>query len=109
MSEDNIQIAVRVRPFNQREVGDTCIVSMESGKNFGKVTIKDPNDSSEKEFKYNHAFWSHDNKNGRKIFTNSELFDKIGVQLLDNAYNGFNATVFAYGQTGSGKSYSVEG
>ena len=29
--------------------------------------------------------------------------------MLDNAWNGFNASLFAYGQTGSGKSYSVFG
>lgn len=29
--------------------------------------------------------------------------------MLDNAWQGYNATLLAYGQTGSGKSYSMIG
>jgi Kinesin motor domain len=75
----------------------------------GKVTLTNPEDNSEKDYFYDYSFWSHDNKQGRKLFTNSDLYDKIGTELLNNAYSGFNSTVFAYGQTGSGKSYSIEG
>lgn len=32
-----------------------------------------------------------------------------GNEVLNNAFEGFNACLFAYGQTGSGKSYSVVG
>lgn len=32
-----------------------------------------------------------------------------GVEVLDNAFQGYNACLFAYGQTGSGKSYSIVG
>ena len=32
-----------------------------------------------------------------------------GIEVLNNAFEGFNACLFAYGQTGSGKSYSVVG
>ena len=32
-----------------------------------------------------------------------------GKEVLDNAFEGYNACLFAYGQTGSGKSYSVVG
>ena len=31
------------------------------------------------------------------------------MEVLNNAFEGFNACLFAYGQTGSGKSYSVVG
>ena len=31
------------------------------------------------------------------------------MEVLDNAFAGYNACLFAYGQTGSGKSYSVVG
>ena len=37
------------------------------------------------------------------------MFDDIGQGILDNAWKGYNATLFAYGQTGSGKSWSVVG
>lgn len=74
-----------------------------------KVTLTNPDDGKTDDYRYNRCFWSHDNENGRSIFTNQDLFESVGKEILGNAWDGFNATVFAYGQTGSGKSYSVEG
>lgn len=37
------------------------------------------------------------------------MFKHIGVDLMNNAFSGFNACIFAYGQTSSGKSYSMTG
>ena len=37
------------------------------------------------------------------------MFNDLGMGVLNNAWSGFNASLFAYGQTGSGKSYSVVG
>ena len=39
----------------------------------------------------------------------TQLWDAIGVPTLDNAFKGFNGTIFAYGQTGSGKTFSMQG
>lgn len=33
----------------------------------------------------------------------------IGVGVLNNAFDGYNCSLFAYGQTGAGKSYSMMG
>lgn len=38
-----------------------------------------------------------------------KVFDDLGRGVLDNAFEGFNCSLFAYGQTGSGKSYSMVG
>lgn len=38
-----------------------------------------------------------------------ELFEYVGLELLEHSFNGFNTCVFAYGQTGSGKSHSMVG
>ena len=35
------------------------------------------------------------------------VFEALGKQVLDNAWEGYNCCLFAYGQTGSGKSYSM--
>ena len=43
-----------------------------------------------------------------RIFQNT-VFNDLGVGVLNNAWEGFNSTLFAYGQTGSGKSWSVVG
>lgn len=37
------------------------------------------------------------------------VFDDLGRGVLDNAWKGYNCSLFAYGQTGSGKSYSMVG
>ena len=31
------------------------------------------------------------------------------MDVVDNAFSGYNACVFAYGQTGSGKTYTMMG
>ena len=37
------------------------------------------------------------------------VFDTVGKQILDNAWQGYHCCLFAYGQTGAGKSYSMVG
>ena len=37
------------------------------------------------------------------------VFETVGKQILDNAWQGYHCCLFAYGQTGSGKSYSMVG
>jgi len=43
------------------------------------------------------------------LFAKLKLFRDLGRGMLDNAWQGYNCSLFAYGQTGSGKSYSVMG
>ena len=38
-----------------------------------------------------------------------QVFDDLGKDVLEAAFEGFNTCVFAYGQTGAGKSYSITG
>ncbi|KAL5006291.1 hypothetical protein ScPMuIL_015097 [Solemya velum] len=44
-----------------------------------------------------------------KVAVRQKVFDDLGNGVLDNAWNGYNCSLFAYGQTGSGKSYSMVG
>ncbi len=37
------------------------------------------------------------------------VFGDLGKGVLDNAWKGYNCSLFAYGQTGSGKSFSMVG
>jgi hypothetical protein len=37
------------------------------------------------------------------------VYEALGKQVLDNAWEGYHCCLFAYGQTGSGKSYSMVG
>ena len=38
-----------------------------------------------------------------------QVFQDLGTEVLQAAFDGFNACVFAYGQTGTGKTYTMMG
>ena len=38
-----------------------------------------------------------------------EVFKLIGVPAINNAFEGFNSSIFVYGQTGSGKTFTLTG
>ena len=38
-----------------------------------------------------------------------KVYNDIGLEMLDHAFEGYNVCIFAYGQTGSGKSYTMMG
>ena len=104
-----VRVAVRVRPFNDREVAldSTSCVRMADTK----TTITHPSTGQETTFTFDHSFNSNDNNNNytNKPATQADVFQKVGHEVLESAWNGYNVCLFAYGQTGSGKSYSMVG
>jgi kinesin family protein 1 len=104
---DSIKIAVRVRPFNNKEKNEnsTNIVEMEGQE----VRLRNPDDGTIKKFGFHRCYYSTDDAMGHEPVNNTFLFNDIGKEILNHIYMGYNSTVFAYGQTGSGKSYSIEG
>lgn len=112
----SIKVAIRVRPFNSREIKlktDLC-VQME-----GNTTIIIGEDGKERKFAFDYSFWSHDDfkeeDDGLLVPLSSKyadqqyVYDTVGKEILDNAWMGYHCCLFAYGQTGSGKSYSIVG
>ena len=113
----SVKVAVRVRPFNTREKDNNSICCIEMNSN--QTTIKDELDQP-RTFTFDHSFWSHDcyieQENGYlapdssgKYADQTFVFETLGKQILDNAWEGYHCCLFAYGQTGSGKSYSMVG
>ncbi|XP_043551300.1 kinesin-like protein KIF13B isoform X2 [Chiloscyllium plagiosum] len=115
MSESNVQVAVRIRPLNRREIdlNTKCIIDVEGNQtilspanaNLGKGDAR----SQPKVFAYDHCFWSMDESVKEKYAGQDIVFKCLGENLLQNAFQGYNACIFAYGQTGSGKSYTMMG
>ncbi|XP_027832124.2 kinesin-like protein KIF28P [Ovis aries] len=120
-STDSVKVAVRVRPFSQREKnsGSKCVISMHSRTT---TIIQDPkNPEHTKTFTFDLAYWSHNGFQkdkdgvfisadpGSKFAGQKEVFHDLGRGILDSAWQGYNTTLLAYGQTGSGKSYSMIG
>ncbi|CAM9877538.1 unnamed protein product [Pylaiella littoralis] len=129
-----IRVAVRVRPFSEKEslAGTRCIISMAGNQTKildptyfdSEEGASSPDDRSmwERTFSFDHSFWSH--SGGRRGGTNggaaageggilfssqADVHQALGIFLLDNACKGFNCSLFAYGQTGSGKTYTMLG
>ena len=116
--EENIKVAVRVRPFNKREKDRNAVLIVKM--NGGTTMLTNPEDSKEtKSFTFDHSYWSHDGfkelPNGyfeptsNSYCDQKKVFADLGEGIMKNSKEGYNATLFAYGQTGSGKSYSVIG
>ena len=45
----------------------------------------------------------------RLIYSVLQVFQELGTDVLQSAFQGYNASVFAYGQTGSGKTHTMMG
>ncbi|PZC71853.1 hypothetical protein B5X24_HaOG212385 [Helicoverpa armigera] len=94
-------------------MGAKLIVQME-GKKTRLLTVKnskEQNDGSRekyKDFTFDHSYWSfaHEDTN---YAAQEQVFADLGLDVIDSAFEGYNACVFAYGQTGSGKTFTMMG
>ncbi|XP_019632740.1 PREDICTED: kinesin-like protein KIF13A isoform X8 [Branchiostoma belcheri] len=108
----NVKVAVRVRPMNRRELGlaTKCVVDMEGNQTIlAHPTTKPGERKPPKTFAFDYCFWSMDETNTEKFSSQETVFKCVGADILENAFQGYNACIFAYGQTGSGKSYTMMG
>ncbi|XP_056270576.1 kinesin-like protein KIF1A isoform X6 [Pseudoliparis swirei] len=108
MAGASVKVAVRVRPFNSREIGkdSKCIIQM-SGNTTTIVNPKQAKDT--KSFNFDYSYWSHTSPEDINYATQLEVYKDIGEEMLLHAFEGYNVCIFAYGQTGSGKSYTMMG
>ncbi|XP_020283803.1 kinesin-like protein unc-104 isoform X1 [Pseudomyrmex gracilis] len=107
----SVKVAVRVRPFNHREVSRQaqCIIEM-NGSTTSIVNPKATPGSKDavKSFNYDYSYFSMD-PNDENYSTQLMVYKDIGEEMLVHAFEGYNVCIFAYGQTGAGKSYTMMG
>jgi hypothetical protein len=98
-----IQVAIRVRPLNatERGRGDGIIVETKGSS----VTLRDPITAAPDTKNYHFVFGSSDSPEDSQY----NVFQQIGIPLVDNVFKGYNCCILAYGMTGSGKTYSMLG
>uniref|UniRef100_T1P9L0 Kinesin motor protein n=1 Tax=Musca domestica TaxID=7370 RepID=T1P9L0_MUSDO len=93
-------------------MGATCIVEMENKKSRlykPKHQIqRDAGRENYHDFTFDYSYWSFD-KNDKHFATQEQVYDDLGTDVIDCAFQGYNACVFAYGQTGSGKTFTMMG
>eukprot|EP00939_MAST-03C_sp_MAST-3C-sp1_P000088 g88.t1 len=108
-----IQVVCRLRASIPSERGghndddDTADDIVRVNRKNGSVDIADPSGLSlrprprPRRFPFDVGFDPSD--------TQKNVFEKIGIPMIENAMKGYNTTLFAYGQTGSGKTYTMLG
>ncbi|XP_073705811.1 kinesin-like protein KIF1A isoform X1 [Garra rufa] len=108
MAGASVKVAVRVRPFNSREIGkeSKCIIQM-SGNTTTIINPKQPKES--KSFNFDYSYWSHTTPEDVNYACQKQVYKDIGDEMLLHAFEGYNVCIFAYGQTGAGKSYTMMG
>ncbi|KAK9887981.1 hypothetical protein WA026_000272 [Henosepilachna vigintioctopunctata] len=107
----SVKVAVRVRPFNNREIARECKCIIKMGGN--TTTIANPKlDARDKEgpksFNFDYSYWSH-NQSDPEFSSQLVVYKDIGEEMLQHSFDGYNVCIFAYGQTGAGKSYTMMG
>ncbi|XP_017342909.1 kinesin-like protein KIF1B isoform X8 [Ictalurus punctatus] len=109
MSGASVKVAVRVRPFNSRETSkeSKCIIQMQ-GNSTIILNPKNPKEAP-KSFSFDHSYWSHTTPEDPSFASQSQVYNDIGKEMLQHAFEGYNVCIFAYGQTGAGKSYTMMG
>ncbi|XP_049322858.1 kinesin-like protein KIF1A isoform X3 [Astyanax mexicanus] len=108
MAGASVKVAVRVRPFNSREIGkeSKCIIQM-SGNTTTILNPKQPKEN--KSFNFDYSYWSHTSPEDINFACQKQVYKDIGEEMLLHAFEGYNVCIFAYGQTGAGKSYTMMG
>ncbi|XP_026675517.1 kinesin-like protein unc-104 isoform X3 [Ceratina calcarata] len=107
----SVKVAVRVRPFNNREIvrEAQCIIEM-TGNTTSILNPKAPPGTKDaiKSFNYDYSYFSMDPNDGN-YSSQLMVYKDIGEEMLEHAFEGYNVCIFAYGQTGAGKSYTMMG
>uniref|UniRef100_A0A3Q2CNA4 Kinesin family member 1C n=1 Tax=Cyprinodon variegatus TaxID=28743 RepID=A0A3Q2CNA4_CYPVA len=109
MAGASVKVAVRVRPFNSRELGRNakCVIQMQ-GNSTCISNPKQPKDGA-KNFTFDYSYWSHTTPDDQNFASQRQVYKDIGEEMLLHAFEGYNVCIFAYGQTGAGKSYTMMG
>ncbi|XP_012907328.2 kinesin-like protein KIF1A isoform X10 [Mustela putorius furo] len=109
MAGASVKVAVRVRPFNSREMSrdSKCIIQM-SGSTTTIINPKQPK-GDPKSFSFDYSYWSHTSPEDINYASQKQVYRDIGEEMLQHAFEGYNVCIFAYGQTGAGKSYTMMG
>ncbi|XP_066547887.1 kinesin-like protein KIF14 [Amia ocellicauda] len=106
MESSAVTVAVRVRPFSNREKTENAhrVVFMENQE----TIVQHPDSKHRHSFIYDFSFFSFD-ETDPDFASQNTVYEKLALPLLERAFEGYNTCLFAYGQTGSGKSYTMMG
>jgi len=93
----NVRVCAKIRPqskIEDREGSHVCVTNTET-------QVKLQAASGEEKFTFDYILGQETNQ--------LDVFDNVGVSLVDDCLKGFNCTLFVYGQSGAGKTFTMEG
>ncbi|KAK5992680.1 Kinesin-like protein bimC [Cladobotryum mycophilum] len=101
--ETNINVVVRCRGRNQREVKEnsTVVVNADGVKGQHIELSMGANALSNKTYNFDRVY--------SPAADQAMVFDDTVKPMLEEMLAGYNCTIFAYGQTGTGKTYTMSG
>jgi kinesin family protein 5 len=96
---ENIKIAVRFRPLNQREEGeDVSFLKIDNNN----IELTNENDKSQNhKFIFDNVFNVDSNQ--------EEVYNLVAKNAIEWFCQGYNSTIFTYGPTSSGKTHTMFG
>ncbi|KAF9092149.1 kinesin motor protein cin8 [Mortierella sp. GBA35] len=98
--ELNIQVVVRIRNRNEREVKENSPVVVQSQNREITVPSTLGDRAPSKSYSFDRVFMYSDQQS---------IYNEVVTPILEEVLLGYNCTIFAYGQTGTGKTYTMEG
>ncbi|OLL25029.1 Kinesin-like protein bimC [Neolecta irregularis DAH-3] len=103
--ETNIQVVLRCRGRNEREIREnsSVVVSAPDGARGRDLCVQTSSSTplSNKIYTFDRVFGPEADQ--------EMVFDDVVQPMLEEVLSGYNCTVFAYGQTGTGKTYTMSG
>jgi len=96
-TEQAVKVAVRVRPLLQKEIVDrstTCVAVLSPTE-----ILMGAESAEGRQFTFDHVLGEESNQ--------EDVYRLCVSPLVENLFDGYNATVLAYGQTGSGKTFTM--
>lgn len=72
------------------------------------ASCREINGKKYKDFTFDHSYWSCDT-NDDNYASQKEVFYDLRTDVIEDAFEGYNACTFAYGQTESARTFTMMG
>ncbi|CAE7040794.1 KIF3A [Symbiodinium natans] len=99
LEKRSVLVAVRSRPFNEREKAASSGECLSFQEDTGMTLHRE--DDKDYRFAFDCVM--------RPEVAQREVYDRTARPLLHKVLEGYNGCLFAYGQTGSGKTFTMQG